>query len=99
MGGLLEQVGRLQISFPFMFRPFLSQYLMMLMTMLVQNMPKSNLYKDDKLLSVIVIANLKPLNTFAYYQSPEEFGKSIYCRKGSEVNCEEIQRQCNTVFR
>lgn len=55
--------------------------------MLVKNMPNPHLYKSDKLLSVIVIANLKPLNTFAYYFTPEEFSKSVYCRKGSETNC------------
>jgi hypothetical protein len=74
-------VGRLQNYFPFAFAPFLREYLVMLLRLLVHNVPRAYFYRTDKLLSVIVTANIKPLTCFAYYMSEGEFRGSVYCRQ------------------
>jgi hypothetical protein len=44
--GLLEQVSRLQVSYPFLFGAFLSEYLLMLINMLVNNLPNNKVYSS-----------------------------------------------------
>lgn len=67
--GVLEQLGRLQNYFPFVYAPFLNDYLYLLLALLIQGLPRINHFRREKLLSVIVTANLKPLTSFAYYQT------------------------------
>jgi hypothetical protein len=69
MIGILELVIKGQNSFPFLFSAFLKDYITMLLNMLIVQVPQGR-YRADKLVSTIVLANLKPINTYPYYTKP-----------------------------
>lgn len=69
-----------------MFSQFLKQYLYLILKMLVTNVPKPKYYQSEKLLSIIITANIKPLTSFAFYMTAEEFQSSVYCRQKSDFD-------------
>lgn len=69
MIGILELIAKMQNSFPFLFTPFLKDYLTLLLNMLMSQIP-SGRYSNDKLVSTIVISNIRPINTYPYYTKP-----------------------------
>ena len=76
---MLELLTKMQHSFPFCFSNFIKEYLQLIISMLF-NISQGR-YKNEKLISAIVIANYKPINTYAYYVDPFEFKGSIYHKK------------------
>lgn len=97
MIGVLELVAKMQNSFPFLFTSFLKDYLIMLLDMLITKIPASR-YCNDKLVSVIVVSNIKPINSYPYYTKPEDFRASIYSRKAPNSNNNQLQEHCYAVF-
>ena len=69
----------------------------MILNMLLQGIP-NNKYQQKKLISIIILANLKPFTCFAFYMNPEEFKGSIYSKKGS-VNNTQQQSTCYNQFK
>jgi hypothetical protein len=51
------------------------------------------------LLSAIITTNFKPLTSFAYYQTAEEFKNSIYSRKKADFDNIQLQQHCHLIFR
>jgi len=70
----------------------------MLITMLLVNIPAGK-YAKDKLISAILNANSKTINTYPYYTEPVDFQASIYCKKSNNGVNNQIQIQCYTVFK
>lgn len=69
MIGILDIITKIQHTFPFLFASFLKEYLELLITMVVVNIPSAK-YIKDKLMSVILTSNTKPINTYPYYTKP-----------------------------
>ena len=66
--------------------------------MVVVNIPTGQ-YTKDKLISVILTANTKPINTYPYYTKPQDFRASIYCRKSTNGNNNnEVQERCYAIY-
>jgi hypothetical protein len=82
-----------------MFSSFLREYLFLILKMLVGDLPRPKFYRQEKLMSVVVTANIKPVISFAYYMTGEEFRASVYCRQKSEFDSVALQAHCHGVFR
>jgi hypothetical protein len=95
---MMEQASRMMNYYPFMFRPFLAQYLQLLLHLLVTRIP-AGVYCLERSLSTLVLANFKPFTTFAYYMTPDEFKGSIYSRKSGSTDNELTHLQCHNAFK
>lgn len=71
---ILEGVARLQITLPFLFTNFLTKYLQIVVSLLFESV---NVSDNAKLVNCILTSNSKPLTTFAYYSTPNQFHESI----------------------
>ena len=89
----------MQNYYPFVYSDFLKEYLFFILGLMVKGIPKPKYFQSEKLLSSIIIANFKPLTSFAYYQTSEEFKNSIYSRKRAEFDNLAIQQHCHSIFR
>ncbi len=96
---MVEQVGRLQNYFPFLFAGFLKEYLFLILKLLVNYLPRANFYRSAKLQSVIITTNIKPLISFAYYMTSEEFTASVYCKKKEGFDNSALQAHCHNIFK
>lgn len=85
----------MQSLYPFLLVEYLESYLHLILKMLVHNIP-NKVYKSEKVVMVIVQANLKIFTCFTYYMSQEEFSGSIYNRKST--NNLELQQNCHKQF-
>ncbi len=97
--GVLEQVGRLQNYFPFLFSDFLRDYLLLLVAFLANKLPNPHFCRTDKLLTTMLVANFKPFTCFPYYQKPEEFLASAASRRTHDCDNTALQQQCHLAFR
>ena len=98
MIGIIDIITKLQHSFPFLFSNFLKEYLELVITMTVVNIPAGR-YSKEKLISAVLNANSKPINTYPYYTDPIDFQASIYCRKSNNGSNNEVQARCYAIFK
>lgn len=67
MHGVLELVSKVQSAYPLLFAEILRDYLKFIIVLLFEKLPIPGLYSLEKLISTIILANLKIFITFPYY--------------------------------
>ena len=55
-------------------------------------------FKDERLVTAVIYANIKPLTMSGYYMTEQEFENSMYSKKNKNNNFKDEQTFCHHVY-